>query len=345
MKTQSSLAAAAFCALAVPSLLTPNGLLAAEKPDYKAIAERMVGQSAKVKEGDRVVVRGDVRDLDLIEQLTLAVWKRGAEPLQIVGREQAARGYIDEVPAQYDASPLHLSQKLIEAETVEITVSGLESPGLLSNVAPERLAANEKSTQSLMNARLKRGGRMVEIGNGLYPTEATAQRYGVTKDQLAQLFWDGINMDYSKVQATGAAVWALLAAGKEVHVTHPNGTDVHLRIERRPVFGSDGVISADAVAKGGPAAQVWLPAGEVYLVPVPGTAEGKIVFDTLPFEAGGVVDATFTIKSGKLTAHSAKPGPEYDRWQALYAAAPAGKADFAILDLGINPKCQDSPGQ
>jgi len=53
--------------LAVTSLLTPNGLLAAETPDDKAIAERIVGQSAKVKKGDRVVVRGDVRDFDLIE--------------------------------------------------------------------------------------------------------------------------------------------------------------------------------------------------------------------------------------------------------------------------------------
>lgn len=38
-------------------------------------------------------------------------------------------------------------------------------------------------------------------------------------------FLEGINIDYSKVQATGASVRAILAAGKQVHVTHPNGTD------------------------------------------------------------------------------------------------------------------------
>lgn len=116
------------------------------------------------------------------------MWECGAEPLQSLGRGQAPRSYFDEVSAQSDSSPLHLAHKLIEAETVEITVSGLESPGLLSKVAPERLAATEKRNQFLMNARLKRGVRAAEFGNGLNPTEATAQRYGVTRNQPAQLF-------------------------------------------------------------------------------------------------------------------------------------------------------------
>jgi hypothetical protein len=54
--------------------------------------------------------------------------------------------------------------------------------------------------------------------------------------------------------------------------------------------------------------------------------------------------ATFTIKAGKLTGHSAKLGPEYDRWQALYASAGPGKNEFALLDLGINPNVKIPPG-
>lgn len=336
--------ATAFCTAAIVGMFTPISLHAAEKPDYKAIAERIVVQSANVKEGDRVVVQGDVRDIELIEEVALAVWKRGAEPIQIVSREKAARRYFDEVPKKYDALPLALSLKLVEAQTVAIDIGGQEFPGLFSDVVPERFNATSKRLQDVANARLQRGVRSVSLGNGLYPTEATAKQYGLTKNQLAKLYWAGVNVDYNKLQVTGAAVRSVLAAGKEVRVTHPNGTELKFRIEGRPVFVSDGVISAEDLAKGGPATQVWLPAGEVYLVPVPGTAEGKIVFDTIPFDAGVIVGATFTVKAGKLTAHSAKPGPDYERWKALYEAAPEGKNDLALLDVGINSNVKVPPG-
>ena len=124
MNRKSLFTVIAFCAAAIAGTFSPISLHAAEKPDYKAIAERIVGQSANVKEGDRVVITGDVRDLDLIEEVALAVWKRGAEPVQIVGREKAARRYFDDVPKKYDAMPLSLSLKLAEAQTVAIDIFG-----------------------------------------------------------------------------------------------------------------------------------------------------------------------------------------------------------------------------
>ena len=59
-----------------------------------------------------------------------------------------------------------------------------------------------------------------------------------------------------------------MAAGKELHITSPEGTDIKLKIDGRPFFVSDGIISAEDVAKGGPAVSVYLPAGEAYTTPV-----------------------------------------------------------------------------
>jgi leucyl aminopeptidase (aminopeptidase T) len=321
-----------------------SAAVAADKPDLKAVAERVVGESARVKAGDRVVVRGDVRDVDLIEEISLAIWRRGAEPLQVLGREKAALRYFDEVPAAQDSVPLALSLKLVDVETVEIFVSGSEFPGLLGDVSAARMTATTKRMQPVIDARLKKGVRVVEVGNGLYPTDATAKRFGITKAQLADLYWSGLNVDTTKMQATGAAVRSALSAGKVVRVTHPNGTDLQFRIEGRPVNISSGVISDDAIAKGGPATQVWLPAGEVYTTPIKGTAKGKVVFDTLPFDDGELVGATYTFDGGKLVAYDAKPGAKYDRWKALYAAAPDGKAEFSGLDIGINPNVKVPAG-
>lgn len=334
-------AGAAFCTVA---FLTTSPVRAAEKPDYKATAERIVGQCVGVKEGDRVVVRGDLRDIEFVEELTLAVWRRGAEPIQVLGRERALRRYYDEVPARIDALPTALSLKLATAQTVDIAIDGAEFPDQLDSVSPARIAATGQQGQVVFQTRLKTGVRMVGIGNGLYPTEATAKQHGLTRAQLADLYWKGINVDYAQLQAKGAAVQAIFAAGKEVRVTHSNGTNLTCRIAGRPVFVSDGVISAADVAKGGAALQAWLPAGEVYVVPVPGTAEGKIVHDLLPFSGGVIRGATFTVKAGKLVAHTAQPGPEYELWKKRYAAAPAGKDDFAFVDVGINPNVKVPAG-
>lgn len=337
MKKKSPLATVACTAAAVAGVFVCVALRAAEKPDYKTIAERIVGQSANVKEGDRVVLRGEIRDLDLLEELGLAVWRRGGEPLQVVTREKSAHRYFDEVPAARDQLPLGFALKLAEIETVEIKITGLENPGLLTDIPPVRLTATGARESDASNAAIRRGVRMVEIGNGLYPTDATARNYGLTKDALATLFWNGINVDYGKLQATGASVQSILKKGKVLRLTHPNGTDFTVRIEGSDVGVSDGVISAEDIAKGPPHTQVWLPAGEVYVVPIPASAEGKIVMDRVPFENGELVGATLTIKAGKLTAHSAKPGASYDRWKALYTEAAGKKDEFGYIDLGINP--------
>lgn len=323
---------------------TSAPVFAAAPADYSAVAERIVGQCVNVREGDRVVIQGDVRDLDLVEEMVIAVVKRGGDALQLVAREGAALRYFKEVPAAFDAAPFVLHHKLVEAQTVMIEIQGQENPALFREVDPIRFNTVIQKFAALGDSRMKKGVRSVVLGNGLYPTEATAKNYGLTKDQLAELFWNGINVDYSRLQGTCASVQAILSKGKEVHVTDPNGTDLKFRIEARPVFSSDGVISAEDVAKGGPATLVFLPAGEVYVAPVPGTAEGRLTFGEAPFEGGVIRDATFVFKSGKLVSHSAKPGPEYDRWKALYDAAPAGKEEFGFLDLGTNPNVKIPSG-
>jgi aminopeptidase len=343
MKSSSQLILAAQCAaLFLTAALPPSR--GAEKPDYKAIAERIVGQSANVKQGDRVVIRGELRDIDFVEELSLAVARRGAEPLQVLGREKAALRFVQEVPASLDQLPLGFSLQLATVETVEIGISGAEFPGLLSAVAPERLAAGQKRFNDITLARLARGVRSVDIGNGMYPTDATAKRHGMSKAQLAEIYWSGINVDYTKLQATGAALQARLGAAKEAHITHANGTDLTVQIKGKPVYVSDGVISPEDIAKGGPNLQVWLPAGEAYVVPVVGSAEGKIVVDRLPFDDGEILQLIFTVKGGKLVSHTARPSASYERWKARYAAAPDSKNEFGLFDLGFNPNVKVPAG-
>jgi len=103
------------------------------------------------------------------------------------------------------------------------------------------------------------------------------------------------------------------------------------------VLVSDGIISDDDLKRGGAAVSVYLPAGEVYTTPVPGTAEGKIV-DTRSFYRGQPIDnLTLTIVGGKVTAMTGS-GPGYAGFKAEYDAVQDPRKDlFGYIDLGINP--------
>lgn len=299
----------------------------------EATAQTLVNQCASIKEGELVLISGTPRDTDLLESIAVNVRKLGAFPLISLASDRLARRMYDDVPAKFDSQANDFALKLAGLIAADISIESTDNQSVLADIAPERLAATAKARQPVMDAMLKRNVRQVSLGNGLYPTAATAKLYGLTPDDLGKIFWTAVNTDYARLEGTGATVQGALSAGKEIHLTNPNGTDLKFRIEGR-VFVSDGVISTDDVAKGGAACQVWLPAGEVYTAPVAGTAEGKVVIDRNFFQGKEITGLTLTFKAGKLTEMTAKAGLE--PLKALYDASGPGKDTFGFVDIGIN---------
>jgi len=182
---------------------------------------------------------------------------------------------------------------------------------------------------------LANGIRRVNIGNAMYPTQAAAARLGVPLESLATMFWGAVFSDPGPLQEKAAAVRQTLEAGREVRVTHPNGTDLTFGIQGRPVFVSDGVISSEDEARGGAALSVWLPAGEVFLAPVPGTANGQLVLDREFWEGEEIRGLRMTFAGGQMTAMTGESGME--KLQADYAVSGECRDLFSLLDVGINP--------
>lgn len=344
MKTKRALAAmgVALAAVLLAILIAGGSPQQGTGTDYEALAQKLVIQCASIHEGELVLVFGGVRDVELLENIAVHVRKLGAFPLVTLGSERMTRRMFDYVPAKYDSQTPEFALELANLVTAQIGVDFGETLGLLADIPAERLAAVGKAYVPVSDLMLKRNVRQVYLGNALYPTAALAKQFAVSQEELTKIFWDGVNVDYLKLQATGEAVKKTLATGKEVHITNPNGTDLKVRIEGRPVFVSDGVISADDIKRGGAACQVWLPAGEVFLAPVPGTAEGKVVVDRDFYQGKEIQGLTFTFEAGKLTSMTAKSGLE--SFKALYDASAPGKDLFAIVDIGINPNVRLVPG-
>jgi leucyl aminopeptidase (aminopeptidase T) len=310
--------------------------------DFKSIAAKVVSRSADVRENEIVELAGDVRDLPLLEDMAIEVRKRGAHPIVVVGTEQFSRRLYDEVPAKYDSQDPLAARKLIE--TIDVFISTESGEGRTTRgVPPERQAARARAFQPLFHLAQQRGIRNIVLGNGLYPTEEKAEQFGLSRDALAGIMYGGIDTDYEQLQATGKRLSDALAGGKELRITSPNGTDLRIGVAGRAPHVSDGVISAEDRRRGGTALSVWLPAGEVYLVPVPGSAQGTLASDRFNYEGGEIGGLRLEIARGKVKAMTAKSGMA--ALQARYDAAGAGKDAVGVVDFGINPTLQVPEGR
>lgn len=326
-----------------PAPVQPTKLVDDVKPAVKApptdleqLAERLVKQSASVKEGEVVWVSGGAENMELLENIAVQVRKAGAFPFITVGSDRLSKRMYTDVPEKYDSQTDQLDLKLAEVVNVTIAVERNTDEKLFADADPKRLAARARANEGIQDAYIKHNVRSVEVGNGLYPQDWLAKRYEMTPEDLAKTFWGGVNVDYTDLQARGAQVTAALSSGNELQIKDSAGTDLKVRVQGRTYGVSDGIISAEDMKKGPAGMNIYLPAGEVYVTPVPGTAEGKVVSKTEYYQGLEINNLTLTFAAGKLTSISGS-GPGFEKMKAAYDAAGDGKDLFAVVDFGINP--------
>lgn len=300
--------------------------------NLQELARRIVTQSAGVKEGEIVMVSGGVRDMQLLEDIVIEVEKVGGHPLLSINSERIAKKYYEEVPAKYDSDEPKLGMALARTVNVTINVENTETEGLLADVPRERLAANAKAGQPVGAEYRRNRVRSVNVGNELYPTEWRAKRFDMPLGDFSKMFWEGVNIDYTNLQATGEKAKTALV-GKEVEITHPNGTNLKMNIENRPVYISDGIISEEDVQKGN--LSVFLPAGEAAVTPVLNSGDGRFVIERQYFDGKEINNLTLTFAGGKLTEMTGE-GAGFEAMKADYDAYPEGKELLGFFDIGIN---------
>ena len=309
-------------------------------PDTDAIARTVVTQNLGVTEGEKVLIFGPVREIHLLEDLAFHVRNVGAFPLvTITSDRMVERG--NEVPSSYDAVTDAFELALMEFVDATLVVAPDWHPGVLADLPPDRFAARNAAYQPISRRARERRVRFLEIGNGLSPTDWRAEQAGMSKDDMTSMFWSGISLDYAELERKGQAVLQRLEAGRDVRVTHPDGTDLRFRIDGRPVFVNDGTVSAADRDQGGAAVLTWLPAGEVYVTAVPGTATGVVVIPKKaylddPSAESEIRNLRIEFRDGRAVSITGE-GPGFANYQTWHDAAGEGRDAFGVLDIGLNP--------
>ncbi|MEO7671177.1 MAG: aminopeptidase [Longimicrobiales bacterium] len=307
---------------------------AAVAPDLSAIAKSIVQRTAAVKEGDIVLVSGSPRDLELLEDIVIEVQKVGCSALLSMGTERMARRSLDDVPETYDSKEQKWGRLIQSNVDVIIDVDGTETAGLLEHVPPARIAARALAGAPNAEIHSRRGVRTAFVGNDLYPTHERAARFGISRDQLAAFFWGALNADFEDIRANARYVQDAIASAKELQITDPNGTSIRVGIAKKNWFVSDGVMTEESIKRKD--VSKYLPAGEIYTLTDPGTAEGVIVQKKFTWGSKTIDNVTFKVAGGKLVSMTAPAG--LGPAQAAYdAEVSPRKGELSVIDFGINP--------
>jgi aminopeptidase len=300
--------------------------------DLEGAAHQVVTRSAQVQEGDRVVISGSPDDIELLENIATHVRRLGAHPLVVVWSDRLTRRTYDDVPEQFDSQRDVWAWAMADMADVVITIAPGSAVDLLAELPMHRVIARRQANAGLNEHINTSGMRTVEVGNGLYPSESLAQRFGMSQQELARLFWEGVQADPTRLMNSANAIADVFGTGRIVHVTHPNGTDITFRIDGQTPGINNGVVPP---ARPGAPRGTWLPAGEVYTVVVPGSANGRLVIDRTLFQGIEVRDLTVTVESGRLTAMTSPS--DLSALRAAYDAAPPERELLSVFDVGINP--------
>ncbi|MCD6276142.1 MAG: aminopeptidase [Thermoplasmata archaeon] len=142
----------------------------------------------------------------------------------------------------------------------------------------------------------------------------------------SEMFVETLSTDYTIIKEYNERMKKALLGKKTVRVTTELGTDITLSIEGREILTDDGILHEKGAFGN-------LPAGEVFIAPVEGTANGKIVVDG-SFAAIGILDEPITITVENGFATKIEGGAQAEKLKEMLASVNKKEA-YNIAELGI----------
>ena len=147
-------------------------------------------------------------------------------------------------------------------------------------------------------------------------------------------------VDPATLLAEGRKIGSRLERGRELHITHPNGTDLTLRLRRRKTVVEAGTLTPQLRKMGN--LMVNLPAGVATVAVDESHGEGTFVANRGSWTMRDVYrGGTWELRGGRLVSYQYESGGA--EFEAAYRKAPKGRDRVGLLSVGLNPAIHDLP--
>lgn len=312
-------------------------------PSYPAstmrdFAKNVLKNTLRVKRGENLLIETWSATLPWAEAVVLESRVIGARPLLLLEDEETLWRSVEEAPpSNLGHVGSHEWAAFKETDAI-LYFMGPSDPArweALPRPVQDRLDAVDHEWFRLLSKYKIRAARW-DLGQ---TNEATARRFGVPLEQWRRELIEAASVDPHALQEEGTKVARAFRAGREVRITHENGTDLTLRLRGRAPKVDDGVID-DADLKSGNGF-TFIPSGVTGVAVDEAFAEGTIV-GNLPGLAHAeghptilTRGARWTFQGGRLTRYSFEKGGE--EFRKAFESERPGKERPGIVSVGLNP--------
>jgi aminopeptidase len=326
------------------SVLTRE-IMTTSRKNIVACAKSMT-ETCNIGRGECVLVRGGVHTQELLEEISLECYRRGAVPILTATSDRYAKAVYDEIPASTLATvPKHLVSAVKDTDTL-IIVEELDDPSIADGFPRNKLVARQKANLPLLDIvyHPTKGKKWLYAG---WPTEAASKRYDVPYADLEKFIIGGISVPPKTLMKIGQDLARRFKDARWVHVWDNKGTDFRVDISKRRVNIDDGFVSKSDYDVGDRGAN--LPAGEVFFAPKETVGEGTLYCPITQDRMSGklVTDVHLEFKGGKLLTDKTTASSNADQLVASFREcekidrekfSPVRTANLAELGIGFNPK-------
>ena len=305
----------------------------------QAVARNVLKKSLKVKSGENVAIETWSETLPWANAFVLEARRIGAHPVLLYEDEET---YWDSVrrfkPSAVGTVGNH-EWKLLDESDAYVFFFGPSDwtryDGLARGGFDKLIAYNREWYRRAARQKL-RGVRMY-LGR---TSPATADRFGVDLDTWRHELDAASLVDPIEFTRAASRIERRLHQGKELNITHPNGTELNLRLRGYQVQIDDGAVDEYDIRHGNNLA--YIPGGVVGVALDERFAEGRIIANRTGYPQTGPLDGGhWTFERGKLSEFEFGKGAA--QFEKDFSKAPKGKDSPAFFSIGLNPKLSMSP--
>ncbi len=317
--------------------------MASEKsaaPNAAKVARSILTKNLKVKAGERVTIEAWPHTLPWAIALAREARRLKALPMVLYEDEDAYWDAIANGQSKILGTAASHEWAALGKTNVYIHMWGPGDRVRLNAVPEKRLDEAFRFNDGWYAAARKSGlrGLRLELGRP-FPTLSVA--YDVDQQSWLDQIAAASLVPPEELERRAAPIAKRLRAGRRVHITHPNGTDLTLGLARRPVYVYSGRPAVgdkkrpfDILAN--------LPAGSVRTSLDESVADGTIVANrTCYYDDGSATGAVFEFAGGKLKSAKFDTGAE--RFDGPFAKARKGRDQPGFLSFGLNPELHNTP--
>ncbi len=254
-----------------------------------------------LKKGEAVIIRGGTHTQELLEEIGILCYHKGAHPLIMATTDEYSARVYDEIPERtLRETPKHYLSAIKEADAY-ITVEPFRDPAIQTRFPREKIAARTEANVPIRKVLYgEDGGTGKKWTYAGWPTPEAASFYDVEYEDLERLIVDGIAVPASTLKQNTSRLAELLRAADVLHITDDKGTDFTCRIRGRRVNEDDGLVDDHDIKIGDLGNN--LPAGELFIATHETFGEGSLFCPVTidRFTNKLVKDVLLRFENGKL---------------------------------------------